>query len=339
MKSELKTAVMFGGLGFIATNLAEKLMSTGSFDKIYLLDEETNIEKIPEHRKNLINSNNIEIIFCDIDHIIEFEPMEEISCIFNFAAVLREPGHETHEYYATNFQGSINVCNWAKKVGCNKIVYTSSMSAIGPTSEPKGESALCCPNTEYGASKFSSEQVYKNWRRSHNNRELVIVRPGVVYGPGEIGGNIPRMINAIKKNYFFYMGNKNIYKAGIYIEELSLIFLWLLKQNKINEDIIANATFYNCPRLKDYVEVICLVLNKSNNLFTLPRFIFEFFAFIMNKILNLFKIQHPFHPLRIKKLNFSNNMLPSYLLENGYVFKYSLPSSFKHWHKNHIQDF
>ena len=45
-------------------------------------------------------------------------------------------------------------------------------------------------------------------------RKLLIVRPGVVFGPGE-GGNVSRLIKAVIKRYFIYIGNRKTRKAGV----------------------------------------------------------------------------------------------------------------------------
>jgi len=42
-------------------------------------------------------------------------------------------------------------------------------------------------------------------------------------------------------------------------------------------------------------------------------------------------IKHPFSPVRIKKLTRSNNILPGYLVKNGYVFKYDLETALADW--------
>ena len=46
---------------------------------------------------------------------------EEIDLVANFAAIHREPGHEDHEYYRCNLLGAENVCDWAEKIGCQKL--------------------------------------------------------------------------------------------------------------------------------------------------------------------------------------------------------------------------
>ena len=103
-----------------------------------------------------------------------------------FAAVHREPGHEGHEYYQTNLLGAENVCDWADKVNCQKIIFSSSIAPYGPSEDERNESSLPVPTTAYGGSKLAAEKIHQIWQaKDFDKRQLVIVRPGVVFGPGE----------------------------------------------------------------------------------------------------------------------------------------------------------
>jgi hypothetical protein len=59
-----------------------------------------------------------------------------------------------------------------------------------------------------------------------------------------------------------------------------------------------------------------------------------FIAYLIEVIAKPFGIEHPFSPTRIKKLIRSNNILPTYLVENGYCFKYTLAESLSDWKKD-----
>jgi hypothetical protein len=42
-------------------------------------------------------------------------------------------------------------------------------------------------------------------------------------------------------------------------------------------------------------------------------------------------IKHQFSPFRIRKLVRSNNILPNYLIKNGYPYRYTLETAFADW--------
>ena len=129
-------------------------------------------------------------------------------------------------------KGAENVCSWADQVGCNRIIFTSSIAPYGPAEEPKDEQSLTVPVTAYGSSKLAAEKIHIAWQHKDiEDRQLVIVRPGVVFGPGE-GGNVSRMIKAVLHRYFFYMGNAQTRKAGIYVKELCHAMIWVLQKQE-----------------------------------------------------------------------------------------------------------
>jgi nucleoside-diphosphate-sugar epimerase len=133
----------------------------------------------------------------------------DIVLIANFAAIHREPGYEDAEYFETNLLGAENVCKFAEKVGCQNIIFTGSISLYGVSESVKDELTLPVPVTAYGASKLTAEKIHQIWRaKDANDRRLVIVRPGVVFGPGE-GGNVSRLIRSVIHRYFFFMGNQS----------------------------------------------------------------------------------------------------------------------------------
>ena len=145
-----KVVVIFGGKGFIGHFLAKHLLLENA-KKIYLLDIDHD-SNLFEYRQSLENDKKIEFINCDVRKKIEWSPDEEIDIIFNFAAVHREPGHKDIEYFETNIKGAENVCEFADRISCNNIVFSSSISPYGADTRVKSEKSLTVPTTAYGLS-------------------------------------------------------------------------------------------------------------------------------------------------------------------------------------------
>ncbi|MCX2897811.1 NAD-dependent epimerase/dehydratase family protein [Pseudomonas mandelii] len=329
----MQTAVIFGGAGFIGTFFAEHLLNVG-FNKIYLFDIQPLSDKQSKYRKNKIADNkNIVEIFGDVRQRISWQPEEKISLIANFAAVHREPGHEDHEYYETNLLGAENVCAWAELVDCEKIIFTSSISPYGPSEHQKNESSLPLPLTAYGGSKLIAEKIHQIWLAADGkHRNLVIVRPGVVFGPGE-GGNVSRLIKAVIKRYFFYMGNRDTRKAGTYVKELCRAMCWALNYQKEQG---RNFTLFNMsmnpgPSIQEYVEAVCAVAQVKRRIPAIPYLTLLSAAYGIELIARPLRIQHPFSPVRIRKLVRSNFIQPGFLIEHKYCYQYTLESAFADW--------
>lgn len=330
----MNCAVIFGGSGFIGVFFAKQLLASGSFEKIYLYDREQVADKPFPHRTTLVQQDTRIVEFKgDVREEISWQPNDKVALIANFAAVHREPGHEDFEYYETNLLGAENICAWAERVGCNDIVFTSSISPYGPSEQQKNEQSLPVPLTAYGGSKLVAEKIHQTWLAADKaQRHLVIVRPGVVFGPGE-GGNVSRLIKAVIKRYFFYMGNRDTRKAGTYVKELCSAISWVLdrQKNKGEHFTLFNMSMNPGPSIQEYVDSVCKVADIQRKVPAIPYPLILGAAYAIELIARPVGIKHPFSPVRIRKLVRSNNIHPGFLVETGYPYRYTLESAFADW--------
>jgi nucleoside-diphosphate-sugar epimerase len=333
----MKCAVIFGGTGFIGSFFAKYLLDNDCFGKVYLVDIESSFSKKSKFRtRELESDTRIEFVSIDVKLLNEnFRPPEDIILIANFAAIHREPGHEISEYFDTNILGAENVCKWANFVGCKDIIFTSSIAPYGPSEVAKLEVSTPTPTTAYGSSKLAAEKIHCIWQATdRKNRNLTIVRPGVVFGPGE-GGNVSRLIKAIIGRYFVYMGNRKTRKAGIYVKELCHAMWWISEQQKNNGQgmVLFNMSMNSAPTIEEYVNVVCEVSEIKRFIPNLPFFIVISLSYFITFILAIFSLEHAFKPTRIRKLVRSNNIIPGVLADYGYTYKYTLVEAFQDWKK------
>lgn len=333
----MSAAVIFGGSGFIGSFFSEYLLGLGCFDKVYLYDLEAPESKLSAFRRKMILADK-RMVFVegDVRSSIEWQPDESVTLIANFAAIHREPGHENFEYYETNLLGAENICAWAEQVGCDKLIFTSSISPYGPSEEVKNERSLPVPATAYGGSKLTAEKIHQTWQARDNvRRQLVIVRPGVVFGPGE-GGNVSRLIKAVLHRYFFYMGNRKTRKAGVYVKELCNAMWWVLQNQEANGERVSlfNMSMNPGPSIEEYVNAVCKVAGVKRVIPAVPYKLLLLAAYSIDFVAKPLGLNHPFSPVRISKLIRSNNILPAYLVDSGYRYLYNLESAFSDWKKN-----
>lgn len=334
----MSNVIIFGGTGFFGLFMAIRLSEQNKYNKIFLYDHEEIDEKDFGYRIKKYNStkNIVFIKGCVKNEIIDFDGDDNISLIINLAAIHREPGHKNWEYYETNLNGATNITSWADKIGCDHIIFSSSISPYGLSEDLRDENSLTVPTSPYGGSKLVAEKIHQIWQSAnHDRKKLIIVRPGVIFGPSE-GGNVSRLIKAIKGNYFFYMGNHNTRKAGIYIKELTNFVVWLYEDQSIMKNknfILANATMNPGPSVSEYVESIKKILKKEIFILSVPFGVLLTLSKILDLFLSVFKINHPFSPVRIKKLVNSNNVISSYARENNYSYIYDLDSALEDWKK------
>lgn len=315
--------IIFGGSGFIGTHLIKLLKSIKSpEDKIYNLDivmpgEEGVVPGVVEE------ISDVTYIRLDVRQQIEIDIETTTSdIVFNLAAVHRTPGHEDIEYFETNIRGAENVTEWCSNNNISKLVFTSSIAPYGASEELKKESTLPTPNTPYGISKLVAEKIHESWA-AKSKAQLLIVRPGIVYGKGE-HGNMTRLYAGIKKRYFFYT-RKDTIKACIYVKELVRFFMWALEQNKTG---VWNCTFEPAYNIKEICETMKTATGMKRFIPSMPGKLLVGVAAVIGplggKLVGI-------HPARVKKLMVSTNICGEKLRDSGYKFNWTLEESFGDW--------
>lgn len=313
----MRSCVIFGGAGFIGTHLARHLLASGRFERVHIAD----IRPSP-----LAGQAGIVATLTDVRQPIPADLVPEPpEWIFNFAAVHREPGHRAEEFFDTNLAGATNVCTFAEAVGCNNVYFTSSISVYGPTSGPTTEAARICPITPYGGSKYPAEVMHRGWQQRGPGRRLVIVRPGVVYGPGD-PGNILRMIRAIKRGYFAFPGSKAIRKSYAYIYGMidSIDFVMARSEPVIVYNYVESPT----EPLGELAAIAKRFLGSSAPVFAIPMPVLTLAASGAQAV---FGNRNPIHPVRVRKAGMSTHIVPQWLTDAGFTFRYPFDRSLTHW--------
>jgi len=328
-----RTCVIFGGTGFIGSHLANFLVENNYADRVILADIR------PMRDDFQYDRTRIDYVEVDVRTPPEHWPLKgPVDLIANFAAIHREPGHSLHEYYETNLPGAENVCVWAELIGCENLIFTSSIAPYGPTDAPRTEASIPTPNSAYGGSKLAAEKIHIAWQRSRSGRKLVIVRPGVVFGPGE-NGNVTRLVQATLRRYFFYMGNRETRKAGGYVKELVNTMQWAL--SKIPETggiFLYNFTMPKAPSVEEYVNTIKKVAQRDIFIPSVPFRFLLIMSFAVDFFAKIFNFTQPISPVRIKKLVRSTNIEAGVLKLEGYTYKYDLESSMRDWHSERPEE-
>ena len=283
---------------------------------------------------DIVKSKDTQHIF-NIKKTIKLHQLpKKIDLIINLAAIHREPGHQPNEYFDTNILGAENITEFAEKVDCNRIIFTSSISPYGIEDKLKDEDTVPCPNTPYGSSKLAAEKIHIAWQnRDIKNRILTIARPGVVFGKGE-GGNMSRLVKLIHKNFFFYMGNNDTRKAGIYVKELVNQILWVhgrQVKNKFPKITLFNATMWPNPSISDYVNNIKKIAGIKRFVPSVPFWFLMSFGFIFEFFFKAIGKQNHFSPVRLRKLVRPNLVKPSFLIKYKYKPIYTLCSALEDW--------
>lgn len=321
----MTTCIIFGGTGYIGTLLAEYVIQEKLFDRVVLAD-------IVQPRATMLPGVSFREV--DVRKPIPLDLAEEAPAwIFNLAAVHREPGHDALEYFDTNLAGARHVSEYADATGCANIYFTSSISVYGPTSGPTDESSPICPISPYGGSKYPAELIHKAWQERKPGRRLIIVRPGVVYGPRD-PGNIGRMVAAIKKGYFAFPGSVDVRKSYAYVFGLleSIKFLMARPDPVVVYNYVETPT----ETLGEIADHVKTAVGSKAPVLSIPTWVLLPAAHLVQL---MFGAKNPVHPVRVKKAGMSTHIVPGVLLSMGFPFRYQFKDSLVHWQRISPEDF
>ena len=109
--------------------------------------------------------------------------------VFHVAALYAYWGHSWGEFYSTNVEGTRRVLRAAGDAGAGRIIYTSSVAALGFTKDgsPATEetpSALADMISDYKRSKFLAEEAARELIAE--GLPVVIVNPSTPVGVGDL---------------------------------------------------------------------------------------------------------------------------------------------------------
>lgn len=338
---QFKSCILFGGNGFIGSHLAADFLANNIVEHITIADIVTATpDKWPKNLQLAFAAGKINYVKVDVCETINNEKLPtEVDLIVNLAAVHKEPGHESHEYFETNIPGAENVCTFAEKVNCKNIIFTSSIATYDGKPGPKDEHSLTMPLTPYGVSKLTAEKIHLAWQRAESGRKLMIVRPGVIFGPGE-KGNVTRMVKAVMGHYFFFSGNQSVRKAGGYVKELCHSILFMMKhQNETNSPVVLfNFTMDPAPTIKDYANGIQKVTGVTRAIPNVPFKILLTGAYFVNVINKILGRKQSISPVTIRKTLKYNDIIPKVLEDLHYEYKYTLDEGLADWYKERPQE-
>lgn len=87
-----------------------------------------------------------------------------------------------------NALGAAAVFAAAEAARCERVIYATSISAVGPTSGPTGDDTRLAPGNVYGATKAFCEHLAFAMSARANAPRYLGLRFGYVYGPGRVRG-------------------------------------------------------------------------------------------------------------------------------------------------------
>ena len=230
-----------GGTGFIGKHLVEALVEGGSRVKVIARD--------PRKAKS-VEERGVKVILGDLgDKEFLGKELAGIEVVYHLAAIPGQIwGTPWEEYRRVNVDYTQNLLEASLANKIKRFIFCSSIQAADTS-------------TFYGKSKLEAEKAVKR-----SGLEYVIVRPGVVYGPGD-KRVILRIYQRIQKGVFPLIDGGKARLAIVFIDDLIDLFLKGLTsktKNKIFWGIGEEIAFRNL------VEIATKELGKPCWMISLP---------------------------------------------------------------------
>lgn len=199
-----------GAAGFLGQRIAHSLLRDGARHvRLHFRNAAPPglmVRMQAEHRQA-----QIEAVCANLVGSVDLTPLVDgIACIVHAAAGMRGA---PADLFANTVVGTRNLLEAAARCGVRRVVLVSSLSVYRSAPLTRGstldESTPIEPVGDsrgpYGYAKVRQEQLFEAYRQRHGF-ESVILRPGVIYGPG--GGALSPRVGIQAMGLFFSLGGR-----------------------------------------------------------------------------------------------------------------------------------
>jgi nucleoside-diphosphate-sugar epimerase len=152
--------------------------------------------------------------------------------VVHAAGRLGEAGVPDAAYRAVNVEGTRSVlAAIAAARRPARVLHLSSPGVLGPTASPAAEDAPLAPTNPYERSKAEAEGVARTFARE--GLDVVIARPGFVYGPGD--RHVLGLFRAIARGRFFLVAGGRALCQPTFVEDAVAGMLACLARGRAGE--------------------------------------------------------------------------------------------------------
>ena len=188
---------------------------------------------------------------CDLPALTK--AFEDITQVYHCAAYISMAYYKRNQLQEVNQQGTAYIANLSIENKIKKLVYVSSIAALGSqttkniiTEDTPWNPAV--EKTPYAYSKYGAE--LEIWRASQEGVPVAIVNPGVILGDSMPRNPIDQLIHQIEKGLSFYPTGKTGYVA---VEDVVEVMVKLMSSSIENQRFILVAENWSYQKFTQYV--------------------------------------------------------------------------------------
>jgi dihydroflavonol-4-reductase len=193
----------------------------------------------------------------DIHSIMD--AMDGISEVYHCGAIVSFHSEDREFMLKVNSEGTANIVNSALEKDIRKLIYVSSIAALGRAenndlTDENSYWKTSKKNTNYAISKYFGETEV--WRGINEGLKAVIVNPSVILGPGYWHNGSSELFKSIYNGLYFYPSGVN---GFVDVRDVAGIMIKLMKSEIKNERFIVSSEnlSYNelCEIIAKYLKV------------------------------------------------------------------------------------
>ena len=317
-------AFITGASGFIGTHLARQLL------------QQNWQVSILRHKRDLEGLEGYQVFHGDVKDFHSLKDMfKGTDVLFHLAAALGASRINKKEFFAINVQGTENVLKAAADAGVERMIHFSSPGVFGSVKENKavGEDHQAHPIDIYDKTKLEGERAALRFARK--GMDVVVIRPGWAYGPGD--NRTFKLIKAVAKKRFILVTKGNTQLTPVYIHDLIKGIMLCAEKSKGGE--IFHLAGPEVLSVKDVASIIGEAVEVRIPRFSLPLFPAKVVAWSMEKAFAFFKREAP---LTMGKLGFFIHPKPLSIQKAKKELDYSPETNFQKgmqttisWYRDH----
>lgn len=184
-----------GGTGFLGANLVHHLVARG--DQVRVL-------KRPRTPPDILAGLPVEFVGGDVtDFDSLLAASQGVEGVYHVAGLVSYWRPRRAWQYQVNVEGARNVVEAARRAGVRRVVHTSSIAAIGYRTDGQ-------PADEDTAWNWGPQDIHYAWTKHLGEQEalqataqgleVVVVNPGLIFGPRDTSWNAGRMFKLVEKS-------------------------------------------------------------------------------------------------------------------------------------------
>ncbi|WIG59811.1 MAG: dTDP-glucose 4,6-dehydratase [Ktedonobacterales bacterium] len=204
-----------GATGFLGTALARRLLDEG---------DEVRVLARSRSKAAPLVARGAELIEGDVtDAAAVRAAVAGVAVVYHLAGKLYVSGVPASEYQRIHVEGTrtmLAACRAQR--GLTRFVHCGTTGVLGATgATPAAEVAPYAPTNAYEATKRDAEVLVRE--EAWNGFPAVIVRPGLVYGPGDL--HLLGFFKAIQRRLFRPIGRETVWFHPIYVDDMIEAFV------------------------------------------------------------------------------------------------------------------